>query len=274
MSEPKAHDAQRSFRRAMFVGAAVALALFGWTVFMIVWFNRAPVSVRFGAMTVVKLASVALPGPVLMVFLAFRAWSRGARVLGWIVAAGSIAAAGLLALFSTLMLRPVIGAAAYDDAAREAEGAALALVNADGPAMADSRALRERLAQRPVDATELASLAARMRADAAAVRSACEGLKGLRAAIVAPFEARGVGRRRGEHLAELFFGPNALGGVEKVYGETAAAFDAKGAQLELLSRRAGGWSWGPDGTPSFTDPKVEAEYRRAGVPHEPAPDGG
>lgn len=265
---PSDPQQDRLFRRVMLGGCVVSLLLFAWTVWMIVHFNGTPASVRLGVGTVIKLASVILPGSVLLVFLAWQRRSRISRVLGWVVVLPAIAIPGVFVFYTTSILRPPFATAEYDAAAREAETAALALLNADAPAMRDGKDVRERVRQQPQSSDELVSLSQRTRSSAGQIRSAGRGLAGLRKTILAPFEMHGVDKDRADEFARIYIGPINTDGLEKSYAELADAYDGFARRLEYLAQHWGKWRWKGDGAVKFDDAELGRVYE-AGVPVRP-----
>jgi hypothetical protein len=255
-------DAQdhRRFKLAMLAGCVLALLLFGWTAFMILHFDWVPASVRLGMSTVVKIASVALPGPVLLAFLGYTRKSRGSRTFGWIALIPAVAVPALLAWFATTLLRPAFSPQAYDAAAAEAETAALAMINADAPAARDLLAVRVRWKEQPTARDELAAMAARLRADAEQTRRAGNALAGLHAAVTAPFLARGVSKGRAEQFDKLFTGPISTAELERATKETADVVETFAARIELMVAHHGKWRWTGDGAIEFDDPEVNKAY--------------
>lgn len=248
------------FKVVMLAGAATTAALFAWTVWMIVHFDANPASVRLGAWTVVKVATAVLPGPVLLAFLAWhRSW-RAARVLGWVALVPAVALPAVMAYYATTVLRPPFAPGAYDDAAREAEVAALALVNADGPARADFVAVRALWAQRPGSREALIDMARRVRAAAEETRAAGAGFAALHSVVKAPFAARGVSAARAEQFDSLYTARVSTEAFQSGCDEAAAAYERFAQRLDLLAEHHGRWRWDESGTVAFDDPQVERAY--------------
>ncbi|MDP1663413.1 MAG: hypothetical protein Q8L55_15995 [Phycisphaerales bacterium] len=248
------------FKVVMLAGAATTSVLFGWTVWMIVHFDANPASVRLGVWTVVKVATAVLPGPVLLAFLAWhRSW-RAARVLGWVAVVPAVALPAVMAYFATTVLRPALSPGAYDDAAREAEVAALALVNADGPARAEFAAVRALWEQRPASREAMAGMARRLRTAAEEMRAAGAGFAALHSAVKAPFAARGVSGARAAQFDSLYTARVSTEAFQSGCDEAAAAYERFAQRLDLLVAHHGTWRWEENGTIAFDDPRVERAH--------------
>lgn len=248
------------FKLTMLAGAAASVALFAWTAWMIVHFDATPASVRLGAWTVVKVASAVLPGPVLLAFLAWNRSSRVARALGWAALVPAVALPAVMAYYATTVLRPPFATGAYDDAARAAEAAAVALVNADAPARADFAAVTTQWEQRPASREVLADMARRARTAAEESRAAGAGFAALHRAVVDQFLARGVSRARAEQFDSLYTARVSTEAFQSGCDGAAAVYERFAQRLELLADHHGAWRWGASGAPVFDDPGVERAY--------------
>jgi len=260
----------RVLRRVFLAAAALSLALFAVSVIGAIHFNGNPASVRVGTRTVLGLASVLLPGPLLLAVCGWQSRYLFARIVGCVAAAPTLAACGYVAWITTMELRPLAAWGAYDAAAAEAESAALALVKANTDSALDVKAVRERWRQQPTARDELAGMALRVRAAVEGRRKGATSLLHLPEVVKGPFMAGGVSERRAAMFARLYLSRIDLGGVRAEEADFVAATEPFARGLELLVKHHGEWQWIDTESIVFDDTDIAREYEALINGGEPA----
>jgi hypothetical protein len=249
------------FRRAAFIAAVAGLLCFAWLIYMLLHFNAGAASFRFGVRTMLGIASITLPGPVLLLFLASQARYAFCRIAGWVAIVPVLAVGAMPAYMATANLRPLFAPATYDAAVRASEQAMLHAATGNRTAIEQFRSVREELFKHPATQAEYAALHGLMqfaRRDLEEHAGSQSG--GMRAAMAAPFDDRGVSpRRRDEYLRLILplIDPDQTAKNNERLLKVARAYEAR---LKMLTEHWGKWRWVSEKQPRFDDDALNAAY--------------
>jgi len=247
------------FRRVGFIAAAIALLLFVWTIWLMIHFNAAPASVKFSAKGMLNVASVSLPGPLLLAFLAWQAKYRFCRIAGWIVLPLVLLATGMPAALATVKLRPPFAPGTYDAAIKEAESNLSSLVSNDADRDEFQR-LSAAFNARPQTVEAIRELADRATVICARFEARNTELHRYRQTMEAPFDTRAVSPARRDEYLRLVLQPADMPAFLTEDDKTTKLARQFEQRLRLLADNGESWSWTKDGTLAFHDEALKKAY--------------
>lgn len=252
----------RRFRTAALTGAGVALLCFAWCAWMIAHFNSGAASVRLGSTTSLGVASIMLPGPVLLAFVAWQGRHGFCRVIGWVTLPLVLIVGGAVAFFAGTQLRPPFSPGDYDAAVREAETGLGATVSRNTETLKECKQVLRLFQERPARREEIDALAARMAAAYQRLKDEYGVLYNVRPFMGASFDSRGVSAARRDHYLHMVATLWEKGSDVRVRDDSLGWAGALTARLRMLSDHWGAWTWGDDGRPVFADKALDQAYER------------
>lgn len=227
---------------------------------MLIHFNALHAGVAFGFKTMVGIASVTLPGTVLLLFLSFQARYRICRGLGWVALAPVVLVAGLPAVVATVSLRPAFGHAAYDAAVREAESGLLVAANGNLPVLEQIKGIRAEFFKQPQTGGEYVALLERTRLARELLEAHSAEYPSVRDVMRRPFDDRGVSPRRRDEYLRLVFQRLDPDRVTEGDAMTLRAVRNFEARLKLLVDNYGAWRWVGEQQLRFDSDALNAAY--------------